>query len=86
MQQKKHSSSAQYYIVFIFTFRLKREEDRIAREMAEKEEEEVRAYLESAVKAGKIKAKPVAGKLDKKAVLEEARRSVPLQKSTYDQE
>jgi hypothetical protein len=44
--------------------------------MAEKEEEEVRAYLESAVKAGKIKAKPVAGKLDKKAVLEEARLSI----------
>ena len=49
--------------------RLKREEERIAREMAEKEEEEARAMLEQAAKSGKIKLPTGADKLDKEAIL-----------------
>ena len=47
---------------------MKREEDRIAREMAEKEEEEARAVLEQAARSGKIKL-PTGDKLDKAAIL-----------------
>lgn len=49
--------------------RLKREEERIAREMAEKEEEEARAVLEQAARSGKIKLPTAEGKLDKEAIL-----------------
>lgn len=49
--------------------RLKREEERIAREMAEKEEEEARAVLEQAARSGKIKLPAADGKLDKEALL-----------------
>lgn len=53
--------------------RLKREEDRIAREMAEKEEEEARAVLEQAAKSGKIKLPVMPDKLDKAAILNQVR-------------
>jgi len=49
--------------------RLKREEERIAREMAEKDEEEARAVLEQAAKSGKIKLPTTGDKLDKEAIL-----------------
>ena len=52
--------------------RLKREEERIAREMAEKEEEEARAVLEQAARSGKIKLPTADGKLDKEAILSQA--------------
>ena len=48
--------------------RLKREEERIAREMAEKEEEEARAVLEQAARSGKIKLPSAEGKLDKETI------------------
>ena len=51
---------------------MKREEDRIAREMAEKEEEEARAVLEQAARSGKIKL-PTGDKLDKAAILNQVR-------------
>lgn len=56
-----------------FNDRLKREEERIAREMAEKEEEEARAVLEQAARSGKIKLPTADGKLDKEAILSQAR-------------
>jgi len=49
--------------------RRKRDEERIAREMAEKEEEEARAVLEQAAKSGKIKLPTTGDKLDKEAIL-----------------
>lgn len=52
--------------------RLKREEDRIAREIAEKEEAEARAVLEQAARSGKIKL-PAGDKLDKAAILNQVR-------------
>ena len=51
---------------------MKREEDRITREMAEKEEEEARAVLEQAARSGKIKL-PTGDKLDKAAILNQVR-------------
>lgn len=69
--------------------RAKREEDRIAREMAEKEEEEARAVLEQAAKSGKIKLPTTGDKLDKEAILNQvAPASLPLQTppSRVDQE
>ena len=57
----------------LWLYRLKREEDRIQREMAEREEEEARAVLEQAAKTGKIKI-PLGGeKLDKQAILTQVR-------------
>lgn len=53
--------------------RLKREEERIAREMAEKEEEEARAVLEQAARSGKIKLPTADGKLDKEAILSQVK-------------
>lgn len=42
--------------------------------MAEKEEEEARAVLEQAARSGKIKLPTADGKLDKEAILSQARR------------
>jgi hypothetical protein len=59
--------------------RIKRDEERIAREMAEKEEEEARAVLEQAAKSGKIKLPTTGDKLDKEAILNQVTSASPMQ-------